>query len=246
MALVQKIRCRVKEIINHGDHVYSVDLKPERVVPKFRPGQFLHLALDDYDPSGFWPESRVFSIASSPAERDRLFISYSVKGRFTARMENELSIGKSVWVKLPYGNFVVNGASDVVLIAGGTGITPFISFLNNLMPDFPHQICLVYGARRRKLLIYLDQIYKIQNEIPQLKVYTFVEDLSENLKGDSNIYYFPEILGIISLDFLWDEIRIPKETTYYLSGPPGMLKNLSAQLMQRGIQRENICIDSWD
>ena len=66
MATPQKIRCQVQQITAHGDHVYTVDLTPERPVPRFRPGQFLHLTLDDYDPSGFWPESRVFSIASSP------------------------------------------------------------------------------------------------------------------------------------------------------------------------------------
>ena len=37
---------------------------PNGRAPRFRPGQFLHLALDAYDPSGFWPDSRVFSIAS--------------------------------------------------------------------------------------------------------------------------------------------------------------------------------------
>jgi len=85
MGMPQKIRCQVADIIDHGEHVYTVDLLPERPVPRFQPGQFLHLALDPYDPSGFWPESRVFSIASSPSRRERLRISYSVKGRFTPR-----------------------------------------------------------------------------------------------------------------------------------------------------------------
>ena len=35
-------------------------------VTPFKPGQFLHLALDAFEPGGFWPESRVFSIASAP------------------------------------------------------------------------------------------------------------------------------------------------------------------------------------
>ena len=43
-----------------------------RRCPLFKPGQFLHLAIDPYDGAGFWPESRVFSIASSPRDRDRL------------------------------------------------------------------------------------------------------------------------------------------------------------------------------
>ncbi|MGB9599006.1 MAG: hypothetical protein ACPL7I_00520, partial [Myxococcota bacterium] len=81
-----KIRCRVDEVIYHSDSVSSVFLVPDKKIPKFLPGQFLHFTLDEYDPStGFWPESRVFSIASAPVE-NRIRITYSVKGRFTKRM----------------------------------------------------------------------------------------------------------------------------------------------------------------
>lgn len=72
MPTPQKIRCRVDRLTDYGDHVYTVDLVPERRVPVFKAGQFLHLTLDEYDPAGFWPESRVFSIASPPADRERI------------------------------------------------------------------------------------------------------------------------------------------------------------------------------
>ena len=64
MGMPRKIRCTVERIIDHGGRVYSLDLTPSSPVPSFRPGQFLHLTVDEYDPSGFWPESRVFSVAS--------------------------------------------------------------------------------------------------------------------------------------------------------------------------------------
>ena len=70
--MTQKLACRVERIVAHGERVYTVALRPERPAPRFRAGQFLHLALDPYDPSRFWPESRVFSIASSPSQRDLL------------------------------------------------------------------------------------------------------------------------------------------------------------------------------
>ena len=158
MATPQKIRCRINKITDHGDHVYTVDLAPERPVPRFKPGQFLHLTLDDYDPSGFWPESRVFSIASSPAQRNDLRISYSVRGRYTARMENELQEGRMVWVKLPYGDFVIRDANNVGLLAGGTGITAFIAFIDGLTNEFHNNIFLAHGARKPELLLYRDLI----------------------------------------------------------------------------------------
>src|SRR4029453_446989 len=90
MAVVRKIRCTVLRVIDHGERVYTVELEPSQVVPQFKPGQFLHLAIDPYDGAGFWPDSRVFSIASSPRERDRLQITYAVKGAFTTRMERAI------------------------------------------------------------------------------------------------------------------------------------------------------------
>ena len=86
MATPQKLRCLINKITDHGGHVYTVDLAPERPVPRFKPGQFLHLTLDDYDPSGFWPESRVFSIASSPAQRSDLRIRGDLRVRHPRRL----------------------------------------------------------------------------------------------------------------------------------------------------------------
>ena len=101
---------------------------------QFRPGQFLHLALDNYDPSFNWPESRVFSIANAP-ERNTLIYLFRQKVDFTNRMMNEISIGSQIWIKLPYGIFNFNDAigEDVVLNCRGTGISPFISFLENIL-----------------------------------------------------------------------------------------------------------------
>src|SRR6476661_2510039 len=121
MAAAQKLACVVERIDGHGEGVYTVTLAPAgaagtaRPVPRFRAGQFLHLALDPYDPTGFWPESRVFSIASSPDARGSVRITYAVHGRFTTRMERELSAGGEVWIKMPYGDFVIDGHAEIAL-----------------------------------------------------------------------------------------------------------------------------------
>ncbi len=147
MPVTQKLACTVERITAHGERVYTVALRPERQVPRFRAGQFLHLALDGYDPSGFWPESRVFSIASASTERESLRITYAVHGHYTARMERDLTEGRSVWIKMPYGDFVIDGGRDVVLFAGGTGITGFTAFLDSLSPADRQSVVLAYGAR---------------------------------------------------------------------------------------------------
>jgi ferredoxin-NADP reductase len=242
MAVAQKLICTVEKIVNHGEQVYTLDLEPERALPRFQPGQFLHLTLDDYDPSGFWPESRVFSIASSPLQRLNLCISYSVRGRFTARMEKEIHEGMRVWVKLPYGEFIINGNSNIVLIAGGTGITAFTAFLDGLKAEHKHAVYLVYGARRQDLLIYRRLLEQRKKEIPQLRIFYFIEqDIDNTLKIEEN-----EFLGRLSVSTLLPMIKYPLEAIFYLSGPPQMLKLLSHDLIRADIQRKSIRIDAWE
>lgn len=245
MAVAQKIRCRVDRLVDHGEHVYTVDLIPERRVPQFRPGQFLHLAIDDYDPSGFWPDSRVFSIASSPTQRECLRISYSVQGRFTARMERELAVGHFVWVKLPYGDFIIEDTRDVVLFAGGTGITAFTAFLEGLTPDLRHKVYLAYGARDRNLLIYRDRVEERARVIPQLHVAYFVERDTNDLTKTSGETSSGETIGRLSVAAIWNRIAPGLDALYYISGSPMMIKSISEQLLSCGIHSHSIKIDAW-
>ncbi len=241
MASAQKLRCQVERIVNHEEHVYTIALRPERLAPRFQPGQFLHLALDEYDPSSFWPESRVFSIASSPAEREQLCISYSVRGRFTARMEQELVEGCRVWVKLPYGEFVVQNTRDAVLFAGGTGITAFTAYIANLSSPLGHEIYLFYGARREDLLIYRELSERVAREVPEFHPCYSVEQAAGDRSFGENV-----MVGRPSAALAWPLLRDPFETDYYISGPPAMLKSISEELGACQVSSASIKIDAWE
>ena len=269
MSTVRKIRCTVERIADHGDRVYTVDLKPERPVPVFRPGQFLHLALDAYDPSGFWPESRVFSIASSPAERNRLTVIYSVKGQYTSRMEQELCVGRGVWVKLPYGEFVVDGGADAVLIAGGTGITAFQAFIEGLPPDHPNKVVLLYGARCPELLLARELGEAKVRLVKNFQRYYFAETCEPtpcpSKEGNSTAFlpskegnstaFLPSlegqgvgssiIPGRVNLEVLKD-CPVSGSAVYYLAGPPAMVTALSNGLAQQGVSAHNVRVDAWE
>ena len=77
-----KLPAEVETIIQHTEDVKSFLMLPLKRCPNFKPGQFLHLAIDQYDPSFHWPESRVFSIANSPTRRDKIILWCSVSGVF--------------------------------------------------------------------------------------------------------------------------------------------------------------------
>src|SRR5258708_859488 len=241
--MAQKLSCVGEHISGHGAPVCTMARGLERAAPRFGAGQFLHLALDPYDPSGFWHESRVFSIASPPAQRDRVRITYAVHGGFTARMESELVEGKEIWVKMPYGDFVIESRADVVLFAGGTGITAFTAFLEDLAPANDHPVTLAYGARTSRLLIYRDVVERCARRVPSLDVAYFVEDPVHD--GDTNDPG-AVILGRVSVDAVWPRLRRPIDATYYISGPPPMLRGIGEDLRARNISPEAIHIDAWE
>ena len=245
MPVTRKLGCVVEQVVAHGERVYTVALRPACPVPRFRAGQFLHLALDPYDPSGFWPESRVFSIASPPAQRDIVRITYAVHGRFTARMESDLVEGRQVWIKMPYGEFVIESRADVVLIAGGTGITAFTAFLEDLTPEGEYSVTLAYGARTSSLLIYRDVVERCAERLPSFEVSYFVEHEGEvdppALEGRVR-----STSGRVSVEALWPRLRRPFDATYYISGPPPMLTSIGQDLRARDIAPESIHIDAWE
>jgi ferredoxin-NADP reductase len=239
MPVTQKLGCVVERVEAHGERVYTLALRPERLVPRFRAGQFLHLALDPYDPTSFWPESRVFSIASPPAQRDTVRITYAVHGPFTERMESDLVEGRQVWIKMPYGDFVVDSRADVMLFAGGTGITAFTAFIAGLTPDARQSVTLAYGARSGNLLIYRDLVERCAQRVPSLDVAYFVEHQGE---GDPPAVH----AGRVSVDDMWPRLPRPFDTTYYISGPPPMLRGISEDLRARNVAPETIRIDAWE
>ncbi len=229
--------CQVEEIINHGNRDYSLILKPESPAPRFLPGQFLKLALDNLRPREVWSDSRSFSIASPPELRETLRITYAVKGQFTTRMEAELRPGSRVWVQMPFGQFSISTGKDVCLLAGGTGVTAFTAFLAGLTESYPQQVYLFYGVRHPHLLIYRPLVEAARITCPELHVYYLAEkDFTAN----------DCLEGRIEVETVWNLVPDPFSLTYYLAGPPGMITSLRGELELRGIPPRRIKADAWD
>jgi ferredoxin-NADP reductase len=246
MATPIKTKARISRLINVDDQLFALDLIPEKRIPKFKAGQFLHLALDEYDEQGgYWPDSRVFSIASPPGS-NTISLFFSVKGEFTQRMADELFRGKTVWLKFPYGNFIIEEhireASDLILVAGGTGIAPFLSGLLSIKKVNPNQqIQLVYGIRKQEYLLHIKQLRAIVQQIPTLKISLFMEEKSLIELSNCKIKE-----GKISQTFLEELVKKCDNPITFLSGPPEMMNTCRATLLAGGQKRESIIIDEWE
>jgi ferredoxin-NADP reductase len=236
MAVVRKLLAEVEHVIEHADDVRSYVLKPDGRTPRFKPGQFLHLAIDPYDPSHDWPDSRVFSIASAP-KSDRIRVTVSKKGRFTGRIFSELTTGSNVWLKLPYGEFSFkNEADPLVLIAGGTGIAPFVSFLEqSLLDGHGPSTALHYGVRTPAHAIFEDVLDQCKRELSNFDMTTWVEE-GDNLCGER---------GRLDIEKIHQK-HGGESTIFYLSGPWEMIDAFRNRLAELGVAVDKIRIDAWE
>lgn len=244
-----KIPATVESVVSHDGGVYTVSMRPSGRIPRFKAGQFLHLTIDDYDPAGgFWPESRVFSIASQPG-RELITIVYSVKGSYTKKMADSLQPGANVWLKLPYGDFVIDSfirsGQDTVLVAGGTGISPFIPYLESLCAGgVPKgKIELYYGARLKSYVLFPELIARCHDAVPGFLATVSVEnESSAGLVIDGARVCD----GRLSIDTIREATKGLSDPVYFLSGPPLMIKLFTQRLADLGVAKENIKIDEWE
>jgi ferredoxin-NADP reductase len=237
-----KLPAIVEQVIQHTDSVKTVLVRPAKKCPMFRPGQFLHLAMDAYDPSSNWPESRVFSIASSPTRRDTLRIIFSVKGRFTRKMFDGLKAGDEIYVKLPYGSFTFpDDNRGLVLVAGGTGITPFLSYLEYAVDQrVTRPIILYYGIRDPEHLVCGPLLAECQEALQNLKCRLYLEHgtrLADMEVAGS---------GYIPAEVLLRERETIPNAPFYLSGPTEMVSSFRARLLAGGVSQTQVLVDDWE
>lgn len=235
MANPVKIKATVAKVEKHTATVVSYRFAPQGRVPKFHAGQFLHLALDEYHPDQQWPESRVFSIASSPSERASLLaVTISVKGRYTERIVKTLQEGSECWLKLPYGEFLFPQDRHLTLIAGGVGITPFLSFLKQMLEERSGQaVTLCYGVRSKEHYLFSDLISRCESELPNFNKKVYCEDGS--MACDKGV-----------LDIGAIQASAPAGSVFFLSGPPAMISAFKARLRDQGVEGERIRVDDWE
>jgi ferredoxin-NADP reductase len=198
---------------------------------QYHPGQFAHLALDPYDATRPWPDSRCFSIQSPPSANQRtLAISFATKGAFTRRMSEELALGREVWLKMPYGDLLASDCSEraCVFLAGGTGVTPFLSlFLDEGFSRFAGAF-LYLGVRHASYHVFASELAQAQRVNPRFVFEVF----PENERGQ------------IPLDRLLQ--RHGQGAVYFISGPSPMIRTFRERLLAAGVPNEHVRSDDWE
>ncbi len=246
--MAQPIRfpATVAQVIRHTPDVATYHLRADKRLPRFTPGQFIHLTLEPFDPASFWPESRVFSVANAVADRLTVELTISRQGAYTSKILDQLQAGDQVWAKGPYGDFTIDanpGYRDAVLIAGGTGITPFCAFMDAALRQgtLPvERATLHYGAHTPDLLIYRELADRCATACAGFHVRYYAEQPAAGAD--------PRITpGRLDLSHIMAATPAPEATAFYLSGPQPMIAAFQDALTgPYGLAPAQVLIDAWE
>jgi len=240
----RRMQLRVADIIQETPTTKT--FRFERVdgpVPPFRPGQYVNLFVDV---DGVLT-SRPYSISSSPLQateteggHNTLDLTVRDKpGGFVAPyLLNEIEIGDELETTGPAGSFyhepLIDG-DDLVFLAGGSGITPFMSILRRTLASgtasSPLQIHLLYGCRVPEDVIFGDELAELASSHPNLD-YTLV--ISEPPPG------YEGLSGFLSANLVADQIGDVQGKTFYICGPNLMYDFCLSSLTELGVPRHRI------
>ncbi|ROO28165.1 molybdopterin-dependent oxidoreductase [Salinisphaera orenii] len=234
---------RVAAIEREGDSVASVYLQPVDGAPLagFRPGQHLPLRFVLADGSEV---ERFYSLSDAALDtpaRYRISVKRlaatpdTAAGQVSTHINDTLREGDFVRARMPAGRFTLPTRHDapIVLIAGGIGITPFLSLLETLAAtnttDMP-EIHLIYANRNSATHAFAERLRELKGALARLDV---VDIYSEPLPGDERGRDYDAdgyVDGrIIPADW------IDRRARFYLCGPTPMMSQVRDMLTARGV-----------
>jgi ferredoxin-NADP reductase len=202
----------------------------------FRPGQAIDLVLMAPPSTAAESTRHTFSLVSAPFQ-DALSIATRLRDSAFKRALQALPIGSAASLEGPFGSLTLhnNHAQPAIFIAGGIGITPFMSILRQAAHDqLPQQLILVYSNRRPEDAAFLAELQDLEqhnNNFRLVATMTQMSDSSRPWQGATALID-QELVKRVS-----NGISAP---IYYIAGPPTMVAGLREILGHAGIDDDDV------
>lgn len=216
-----------KEKIKEQGEVTRFEFTPADPL-SWQPGQYIHYTLphDNADDRGI---ERWFTISSAPFEKD-VWISTRINENRSSTFKQKLlnlSPGDIIETGAPEGDFTLTDLTkNYVLVAGGIGITPFRSILNQLHHEEKSiRAELLYANRDTSSISYKNELEAISRDWSSLNITYFI--------GDNRI-------DAAALRAAGEKLNNP---IYYVSGPEPMVEALKTILESMGVDSEHSKFD---
>lgn len=203
---------------------------------EFRAGQAIDLTLIDPPKTDAEGDVRTFTIASAPFQ-EHLMIATRMRTSAFKQVLRDAPAGLELKMDGPSGSFNLhnNEAKPAVFLAGGIGITPFLSIVRQASKDGQRRsLYLFYSNRRPEDSAFLGEFGEASTHasgfhfIPTM---TAMEKSRQQWTGET---------GLIDRGTLLRHIPELQGPIYYLAGPPAMVTAMRHMLISAAVDEDDI------
>ncbi|WP_298429125.1 benzoate 1,2-dioxygenase electron transfer component BenC [Rhodoblastus sp.] len=208
----------------------SFSLAAERPLA-FLPGQYVNLRAPGR------AETRAYSFSSAPNRTELSFLIRDVPGGLmSGYMRGEAAVGDAMTFVGPYGSFYLrNPERPLLMLAGGTGLAPFLSMLRWLTENPTSQpIALAYGVNANADLVELDTLDALRSALPNFRYFTVVVDRES---GHDKLGYVTDHLSAADIN--------GGDVDVYVCGPPPMVEGVRKWMSQLGVTPTNFYFEKF-
>lgn len=225
-----KAKIKQKKVIAKGTLLVEFELVNEEI--DFQPGQFFFVTL----PKLFYPDERGdrrhFTIINSPKQKNTLSFATRLRDSGFKKTLEKLPLETVVEVGPIRGSFVLpKDQANLVFIAGGIGITPYIAMLKYISDfNLNYKITLLYSNSDEESTAFLEELKKLENSLANFKlVLTMTQQDS-----------WPAEKGRIDSQLVKKYLSDYENKLFFVSGPPAMVEATKKELLSLGIKEENL------
>ena len=205
-------------------------------LPPFQAGQYISVLVDLEGVK----TSRPYSIASSPDQIGYYEITVRrIEDGFVSNyLLDEVKVGDLLDCSAPAGSFFYNPVfhgDDLVFLAGGSGITPFMSMIREVTDrGLDRKVHLIYGNRITDDIIYRKELEERASISPNLTVTFVISEPEESYQGET---------GFLTASLI-QRLANPNESTmFYICGPGVVYQFCRAELEKARIQSHRIRLE---
>ena len=233
---------KVASVLQRADDCKSFTLVPDeergtKALAYFGAGKYLTV----FETVEGMPITRAYSISSSPKDalegRYVLTIKLVEGGLMSRYILDNWDVGTKVEVSAPSGNFEyqpIRDAQKVICLAGGSGITPFVSMANAIADgDEDFELTLLYGSRNYDNILFRDELDELSKKCDKIKVVHVISDEgSECPEGTEK--------GFITADLIKKYAPDDEPYSVFLCGPQQMYEFVDKELEKLNLEKKYI------
>ena len=207
----------------------------------YEPGQTIDLYLiepKDMDDEG---PVRTFSLVSAPHEPELMFATRMRDTAFKRTIKTAPAGTELKWDG-PYGSFTLhkNASKPAVFLAGGIGITPFMSIIKSAIHNkLAHQIYLFHSNNTPEDAPFQQELQSFAKENPNvhfIPTMTSMEKSSTPWNGEK---------GFIDLAMIERSLSDHSNAIFYLAGPPGFVTAMRKMLTEAKVDEDNVRFEEF-